>query len=106
MVVADGRVLVETGSRQVLPGTGGPRGNQIFQVLVAVTGWERCSLVFQLQWEGETPVEATGVWHHGWILVAVRRRWRWARGDFGVGVFPAFLPGVRWGPDRGSAWVH
>ena len=90
----------------MLPGTGGPWGDQIFQVLVAVTGWEGCSLVFQLQWEGEAPIEATGVRHHSWVLVAVRRWWQRARGDFGVGVFPAFLPGVSWGPDRGSAWVH
>ena len=106
VVVADGCVLIETGGQQAFPGTGGPGGHQIFQVLIAITGWEGCPLVFQLQGEGETSVEASRFWHHRWVLVPVRRGWQMAWGHFRVGVLPAFLPGVSRGPDCGSSRVH
>lgn len=106
VVVADGRVLVETGGEQVFPGAGGPWRHQVLQVLVAITGWERCPLVFQFQGEGEAPIEASGIWHHGRADMAMRRGWQRTLHCFGVRVFPMLLPGVSWGPDRSSAWVY
>lgn len=75
VVVADSRILVETGGEQVFPGAGGAWRHQVFQVLVAVTGWEGCPLVFQFQGEREAPVEASRIWHHCRTDVPVRRGW-------------------------------
>lgn len=87
-------------------GTGGPQGRYIFQVLVAITGWEGCPLVFRLQWEGETLISALGFRHYSWSLVVVRQGRQRAWGHFRARVLPVFLPGMSGGPDRGSAWVH
>lgn len=106
VVVADGCVLVETGSEQVFTGTWGSWRHQVLQVLVAVTGWEGRPLVFQFQREREATIETRGIWHHCRADMTVRRGWQRTLQCFGVWVFPMLLPGVSWGPDRSSAWVY
>lgn len=106
VVIANGCVLVETGGEQVFTGTWGSWRHQVLQVLVAVTGWEGCPLVFQFQREREATIETRGIWHHCRADMAVRRGWQRTLHRFGVRVFPMLLPGVSWGPDRSSAWVY
>lgn len=106
VIVADGCVLIETGGEQVFPGARRARRHQVFQVLVAVTGWEGCPLVFQLQGEREAPIEASGIWHHGRTDMVMRRGRQRSLRCFGVLVFPVLLPRVSWRPDRSPAWVY
>jgi hypothetical protein len=106
MVVADSCILIETGGKQMFPGAGRPWRYQIFQVLVAVTGWEGCPLVFQFQGEREAPIEPSGIWHHGGTNMASRRGWQRSLHCFRMWIFPMLLPGVSWRPDCSSTWVY